>query len=543
MTDAASMSTLESQPPPPEGPPPALSIVGLARWAWRQLTSMRTALILLIMLLVAAIPGSLVPQRRVDPLLVARWRSEHPKLTPLYERLDLFNVYGSVWFSSIYILLMVSLVGCILPRLRVYWRGLMAAPPRAPRNLSRLPVSRVGDTDLIADEAAERAAGLLRSRRYRVRVDHEADGSTTVAAQRGYLREAGNLVFHTSLLVVLVSFAIGDLFGYRGASNIVVGQTFTNDRQSYDDFTPGSLFRPERLEPFSLTLDDFTAEYLPAGPQAGQPTSFSARVTYRTTDTDPRTRIVEVNRPLQVSNTGVFLIGNGYAPVVTLRDGRDNVVYSGPTIFLPEDNLYTSWGVIKAPDALPIQLGFEGRFLPTYASAPEVGAYSQFPDLLAPALSLTAYTGDLGFGSGVPQSVYALEKSGLKALTDDAGEALVLTIPLGESVQLPGNLGSLSFDGVERWARLQFSTTPAEPLALGGVVAGLLGLLASLFIRPRRLWLRAYPASTAGSDANPTTIEVAGLDRREGHGLPAAVAELLEHATQHRTPTISETPS
>ncbi|WP_281368946.1 cytochrome c biogenesis protein ResB [Nocardioides ungokensis] len=114
--------------------PGELTLREMLRWAWRQLTSMRTALVLLLLLALAAIPGSLIPQQGVDSLKTSRWQDAHPQLTPVYEKLGLFAVYSSPWFSAIYILLMVSLVGCIVPRTFVYWRGLRARrrpPPPA----------------------------------------------------------------------------------------------------------------------------------------------------------------------------------------------------------------------------------------------------------------------------------------------------------------------------------------------------------------------------------------------------------------------------
>src|SRR5690349_24633560 len=101
-----------SQPPQPPSAPPALSPVELSRGAWRQLTSRRTALVLLFLLALAAVPGSVVPQENIDSVKVSAWQKSHPSLTPVYDKLGLFHVYGSVWFSAIYILLMVSLVGC-----------------------------------------------------------------------------------------------------------------------------------------------------------------------------------------------------------------------------------------------------------------------------------------------------------------------------------------------------------------------------------------------------------------------------------------------
>ncbi len=63
-----------------------------------------------------------------------------------------------------------------------------------------------------------------------------------VAAERGYLREAGNLLFHLAVVVVLVGFAVGGLFGYKGGVILVVGNGFSNNLTQYDDFDPGSLF-------------------------------------------------------------------------------------------------------------------------------------------------------------------------------------------------------------------------------------------------------------------------------------------------------------
>src|SRR6476659_8699289 len=158
----------------------------LFRWGWRQLTSMRTALVLLLLLALAAIPGSVIPQSGVDSLKTSRWQADHPDLTPIYQRLGLFSVYDSAWFAAIYTLLMVSLVGCIIPRLFVYWRGYRKPPPPAPRNLTRLPDHASYTTDEEPSLVLERAGRQL-STRHRV-----STGDGWVAAERGQLREAGN---------------------------------------------------------------------------------------------------------------------------------------------------------------------------------------------------------------------------------------------------------------------------------------------------------------------------------------------------------------
>jgi cytochrome c biogenesis protein len=515
-----------STPPTPPSSPPALSPVELGRWAWRQLTSMRTALVLLFLLALGAIPGSIVPQRAVDSLAAARWEDQHPTLAPIYDALGLFSVYNSVWFSAIYILLMISLVGCIVPRLRIYWRGMQARPPRPPRNLARLPESRTFEVAAEPSVALEHARAVLARKRYRVDVHPAGDGSTNgdggaVSGERGYLREAGNLVFHVSLLVVLVGFALGNLYGYKGGVIVVSGQSFSNSLSQYDDFVPGSMFGAEDLSPFSFTVDDFEVSFLREGEQAGMPTDFSADLSYREAPGDPEKKYqLAVNHPLSVEGGSIFLVGHGYAPRVTVRDGDGNVAYQGPVVFLPQDSTFQSFGVVKVPDAMPEQLGFEGLFLPTYGFSMERGPFSQFPDALDPVLSILPYHGDLGLDAGAPQSVYELEKDGLDVFKKANGADFRLDIALGQTKQLPDGAGSITFDGVDRWVKLQVSDSPGKGIALGGVILAIVGLLGSLFIRPRRTWVRVSRRE------GRTLVELAGLDRSSGGDLTDEIDEL-----------------
>ena len=498
----------------------------LGRWIWRQVTSMRTALVLLLLLALAAIPGSIVPQQDVDSLGASRWQEAHPKLTPVYEWLGLFSVYDSPWFSAIYILLMLSLVGCIVPRTAVYWRALRAQPPRAPRTLSRLPEHAAYSTSEAEVDVLERAAAELKRRRYRVVRGHDS-----VSAEKGYLREAGNLVFHLSVLVVLVGFALGGLFGYKGGVIVVVGQGFSNDLTQYDDFVPGSLFKGEDLEPFSFTIKDFEVEWLTEGPGAGMARKFVSQLDYQETPDSPvRTYDLRVNHPLTIGSTEVFLIGHGYAPLITIRDGNGDVAYSGPTIFLPTDQTFQSFGVVRAPDALPGEIALEGEFYPTFALGDGMPR-SSYGDLVNPVLSLFAYTGDLGLNDGSGQSVYVLDKADTEQLMKDDGQPFRLDMREGDTVELPDGLGSVTFEGIKRWNKLQISRTPGKLVALTGVVLALVGLLGSLFIRPRRVWVR-----TRRDDSGATVVDLGALDRSNGGDPERGELELTEIMESLNTP-------
>lgn len=511
------------------GAAPALRPVEFLRWIWRQLTSMRTALILLFLLAIAAIPGSLIPQTRVDPSAVFAFKQRHPDITPVFNHIGMFNVYSSVWFSAIYLLLFISLLGCIIPRLRVYLRSVRARPPKAPRNLARLTAYDTWRSDGSVAEEVERARALLRGQHRRVEV-YESDNGTVVSAEKGYLREAGNLMFHVSVLVVLAGFAVTGLFGYKGSVAVIEGQGFSNTLSQYDDFTPGARFNVGSLSPFSFKVDAFHVTYDSSGAGIGTPLTFNAKLSVKTDPSAaPYSYDLQVNHPLNVGGASVFLVGHGYAPIITVRDSNGDVVAGGPTIFLPQDGSFTSFGVVKAQGAEPQQLGLEGYFFPTATLGPSAQPYSSFPGPDNPVLSLIAYHGELGLDTGLPQSVYVLDKTQLKPYTMADGRPQPLLLRPGKTVKLPDGAGSVTFSGLRTWVKLQINDQPGKVIPLVGVLTAIAGLLCSLFLRPRRTWVRVR------AEGGRTVVEIAALDRVSG-GDPTrhvdAVAEVLRPAEQ-----------
>jgi cytochrome c biogenesis protein len=495
--------------------PGELNVKELLRWGWRQLTSMRTALLLLLLLAVAAIPGSIIPQNGVDSLKASQWRDAHPSLTPVYEKLGLFHVFSTPWFAAIYLLLLISLVGCFIPRIVVYAKALRARPPRTPSNLDRLPAHTEFVTDRSPGEVLDRADVVLA--RYR----RERTGDS-VSAERGYLREGGNLLFHVSVLVVLVGFAMTSLLGYKGGVIVIVGQGFANNLTQYDDFAPGALFDPDNLDDFSFDIKKFDVTWLTKGPAKGQARGFVSHLDYQEGDGPTKEYDLRVNHPLSIGDTELFLIGHGYAPVITVRDGNGDIAWSGPTIFLPEDQTFTSIGVVKAADAQPEGIGLRGWFYPTYAFTDASGPFSVMGQARNPAISMQVYAGDLGLDSGAAQSAYTLDTSHAQLVKKDDGKMFRVDLALGQKVELPHGLGSVSFDRLDRWNKLKISRTPGVRIALGGVLLALLGLLGSLFIRPRRAWVRARETEDG------TLVEVAVLDRAGGDDVAPVLADIVE---------------
>lgn len=524
---------------------PRLGFVGWLRWGWRQLTSMRTALILLLVLAIAAIPGSIFPQRMADPNGVTQWERDNPDLFPILDGLKLFDVYLSPWFSAIYLLLFASLVGCVIPRIKHHAKALRARPPRTPARLQRLEDyravtrdpsaesgTRTGDAEAEAAASIDVATKQLKALGYRVE-RYDRGRTFSVSAERGYWRETGNLLFHLALVGVLVTVGVGGGFSYTGQRVLVEGETFANTLLDYDSMNRGRFVGDDAFAPYSMRLDSFDVTYEPFGePGSGQAANFSANVTVQENG-EERTGAVKVNEPLAVADDDVFLLGNGYAPTVTVRDPEGNVVFTNSTPFLPQDNNMTSLGVLKVPDGLAEQVGLVGFFYPTTGVFDDGAFFSAYADLTNPTLTFDVYTGDLGINEGVPRSVYLLDTTGMTKLTGRSTDVESIKLSPGQTAQLPNGLGSVTFEddspagatdaseSVKRFASLQIHRDESGVWVLGFALLALGGLMLALFVPRRRVWVKAT------AHDGEIALEYAALARGEDPTLAAAVEDLV----------------
>lgn len=465
------------------------------RWCWRQLTSMRTALILLLLLGIAAIPGSLFPQRSQNPIQVKQYFSDNPTLATWLDRFSLFNVYSSPWFSAIYLLLFISLIGCVLPRSIGHLKAIGAVPTITPKYLDRMEhFTEIKKVDLDLVEAK------LRKMRFRIRRD-----SNSISAEKGYARESGNLLFHLSLVLILIAVGVGSPLGSKGDAIVNVGDRFINTPTSYDILSFGKYQAEDSLPPFALTIKDFKAEY---DPVTNAPLDYTLTVlTSNPAGSKEKTEIIKVNKPLTYGSTKIFLQANGHSPIVIVKDKRGKVIFDGPTPFLPQDTNLSSIGAIKIPDMQP-QIGFVSSFLPTADRDPVRGGFSSYPEVLDPRLLISVWKGDLGLNTGVPQSVYRIDTSkmeriGLKALV------------LNESYDF--GEGSITFTGWKSWVNLQIINDPGKGYALVGAILAISGLLISLFTRQRRIWIK-----------QGRKTQIAGLAKNGIPGLEDEIKKLVK---------------
>jgi len=480
---------------------------------------MGTALVLLFLLALAAIPGALLPQRSLNESKVEQYIAEHPTIGPWLDRLQAFEVFSSFWFTAIYALLFISLVGCLTPRLIEHAKSMRATPVAAPRNLSRLPkhheATAAGDADAVAATMSERLRGWRKTAR-------QQDDTTEISAEKGYLREFGNIVFHFSLLGLLVAIAAGKLIGYEG--NVIViadgGPGFCSaSPAAFDSFRAGNTVDGTSLHPMCLRVNDFQADYLPSG----QATSFAADIDYQagddlTTGTWQPYRL-EVNHPLRVGGDRVYLQGHGYAPTftVTFPDGQTR---TQTLQWRPEDQItFLSSGAMRFdppggtyPDAderRKNQIAIQGLFAPTEALDGTLLS-SSFPALNNPAVAVDIYKGDTGLDTGRPQSLFNLDPRLIDQgrLTKKAR----VNLRAGQDTRLDDGT-IVRFDGAVPFINVQVSHDPAQVWVLVFALTMMAGLLVSLVVRRRRVWVRLTAAGPG-----TVSVELGGLARTDNSG-------------------------
>ncbi|MBP3089304.1 cytochrome c biogenesis protein ResB [Corynebacterium sp. sy017] len=508
------------------------AIIKAIKKAWHWLTSMRTALVLLFLLSLGAIPGALLPQRSLNEGKVTEYIENNGNVAKIYDKLQLFDVFNSSWFLAIFFLLFVSLIGCIIPRTIDHYKAMKMPPVRAPKNLERLPLHEAGSVEKSQEQVE---ADIRRAfRRWHLAAyspQEDRAGVRSFAAERGYLREFFNLCFHLGIVGMLIAIAVGKLYSYEGQVIVVASEKDKMNTQfcntataNYDSFKAGPTFDGTGLSPFCFEVHDFKADYLPNG----QAKMYSSRISYAQGDeinTDSATWKefnLRVNHPLRIAGDRVYLQGHGFAPTFTITwpNGQkrtqtvqwrpDDLTYflsSGAMRFDPPAGLYPDLYQRRQQ-----QLAIQGLFAPTAQWSGENNELlsSRYPTMTDPAVAIDIYRGDNGLDTGVGQGLFTLDNSLIHSGQLQRLERVNLT--KGQSVTLDDGT-IVTFDGAEEFANYQISHNPAQGWILAWTLVSLVSLVGSLMIKRRRIWVRITPLGE-----HATYVETAGLARTDRAG-------------------------
>ena len=455
---------------------------------WHEYTRMRTAIFLLLGILVIVLIGSFIPQQNTsDPTKVEAFLTSWPNLNILFAdlQLPLTQVFVSPVFYVLLGLLYISLGWCVIRRGK-------ALVMRTLRGYKRTPQ---------------------------------------------YWGEWGSWLFHSSFFLLLIAVVWGKATGYQGLVTVTEGQSFTNTPSGYDTLQQGLLFHGN-YAPFTLRLNSFEATYA----SNGEASNYVSNVTVFDRGKEVETKNILVNDFLSIDNVNVYQQDYGWAPTIVVKNPQGQTVYDGQIQFFDDaDNIGNKAladGVLKVPDfdytisgaKQAVQIGAKMTFYPDATVIPQVGsngsinptAVSYGPGGVAvrnPIIEMQLYVGNLGLDSGGPQNVNQLNTSQMSPYYSDAA---VIPLQMGKTMTLPIDVKNgkpvdftISFPSVTQYSLFQVNDDQGVLLVYTGFILIMVGLLTKLYLRPlleHRQRKRRQPISldrrwSSDSSGEPQTPE------------------------------------
>ena len=471
---------------------------------WRTLRSMRTALILLLMLALASVAGSLIPQEPNSPERVARYLAQHPLGGQVYQAFGFFNVFGSWWFTLITFLLFTSLIACLLPRSRAMVRSMRQRPMQA-REIDSFPNYAERPVVAAPREAIARSQAILRRKMFRVQGSGEL---TALAAEKGLLREAGSLIFHWAFIVILIGVVVGKGTGYSGRAAVIEGQTWVDAQANYDGALRTGRYFGGNFSGIGIHLNSFLDTYR----QSGQPMNFVSSVQLLGKDGTPiRSQDIRVNHPAQVGDLRIFQYGYGWAPDLEVRLGG-RLVASGPIAFGQQiapsgvPQLAMPWiGVLKLPSLQPqaglkLELWPDSRaFFQQMQSGRPVAMLQEFD----PFVRFTVYRGPL-----IDLAQNTLDTTGMQEGTKGiVGAGQTVDLLSGGAATSASTL-TVSFPALRKYSVFQVTRDSGVPVVLVAAILIILGLLPAMYTSRRKVWVHAV------EDGEGTILKIGGFSNQ-----------------------------
>ena len=208
------------------------------------------------------------------------------------ERLQLFHVFSSIWFSVGLVVLILSIVACTIDRTPRLWRAERGDPRRPAGGLLRPEA---------AGPRPDRRRGARRTRprvlrRHRFAVRQEVvDGTTYLYGDRNRWTKMATLLSHAGLVLFLVAAAVTSRLGDEQGLVVAEGQSMTVQPIG----TPGLLL---------VRNLGFEAP----GLETGHPTDFTTHLAVYQDGRQIADKVIRVNDPLAVA--GYTFHQNGFGP-------------------------------------------------------------------------------------------------------------------------------------------------------------------------------------------------------------------------------------
>jgi cytochrome c biogenesis protein len=341
------------------------------RSAWKFFSSVKLAIVLIILLTVASTVGTLIPQGRSAAEYAARYGS----LAGLFTALQLTRLYQSVWYLALLLFFAVNTIVCTLARLGPKWRrAFRPAPETDAKSVTSMRASARFRLPLTIAPARDRVAGALKARHYLL--DQSAhDEKVVIQARKRRLGWFGSDIVHLGLLVILAGGITSGLAGRHAELALADGQTAD---------VPHAAFQ--------LRLDKFDTEYYPQGGVK----DWKSTVTVVEGGSAVLTRIIEVNQPLTYRGISFYQQSYGWdwsraQIVLEIRKPGDMTTFKTVTLKVGER------AAVDAPDVTHVVVL---RFVPDFVIGEGNQVQSRSDEPNNPAAQVEAWKGEERVFSG-----------------------------------------------------------------------------------------------------------------------------------------------
>ncbi len=351
------------------------------------------------------------------------------------ERLQLFQVFSSTWFSVALLVLVTSIVVCTLDRTPRLWRQsaeVRVAQPDAFFD-PRLP-----DRALVAGLQADQVRDVLRQNRFRVREVTTEDAHYLYGDRHQYTKMA-TLLTHLGLILFLVAAAVTSLWGDEQGLVVAEGESLTVQPIG----TPGLLL----VRNLGFEAPGF---------ETGSPTDFTTDLAVFRDGQEIARKTIRVNDPLGIAGYTFHQNGFGPAPDLVLRDTDGGILWSGP-VPLTEQAAGFPYGILSVP----------GR---------DVGLQ----------LLLQRAADGRGIVLVLPYRIVGTQPDGSPAVE----ELVPLALASGESGTAPGIDFSVELRAFSDFTLLIAKNDPGQGFVWTAAIVLLTGLAITFYLPRRRLWTR-----------------------------------------------------
>jgi cytochrome c biogenesis protein len=284
---------------------------------WHFFTSVRLALVLILLLTASVMAGTLLDQAPpsviADPASYAQWltqaRTKYGVWTNIFDFLQLFNVFHAFWFRLLIGLLTANIIVCTVNRWRGIWSTVFGTRVRmGDAFFQHARYNACLDAAMPASAAAERVKRALSRSHYRV-VTEAAPESVAIYADRNRFSKFGTTLSHLSIVLILAGTIVGGIWGFRDSGFIV----------------PEGTTRELGLGThISVGLEHFTDEYYLEGP----PKDFRSDIVIYDNGVEVKRGTIRVNSPMSYKGISFHQAFYGQTAVMDVKDPAGKALYS-----------------------------------------------------------------------------------------------------------------------------------------------------------------------------------------------------------------------